>query len=146
MQHQRDTFRIYINNRAPASHLTSFLILHELTAILPLPAIYYTLQATELQIPIPADIMELSEAKMDKVMQRYGWGPYANSDQINEQNTINSNHSKTRMLMDMATAYGIVKILMPVEDSELDGDIGNDVDVDNEELEDERSLCCMAEE
>ncbi|KAI9343995.1 hypothetical protein BDR26DRAFT_857971 [Obelidium mucronatum] len=97
--------------RAPASHLTSFLILHELTAILPLPAIYYTLQATQLQVPIPPDVMIQAEEKMEKVMRRYGWLDEKSEVSVGDGPAI---PSKTRMLVDMATSYAIVKLLMPV--------------------------------
>ncbi|KAJ3044752.1 hypothetical protein HDU99_009904, partial [Rhizoclosmatium hyalinum] len=101
--------RDFIKRTSPASHLTSFLILHELTAILPLPAIYYTLQATQIQVPVPPEIMSQAEEKMEKVMRRYGWGQGEERGENGELVPL-----KARMLVDMATAYGIVKVLMPV--------------------------------
>ncbi|KAJ3075626.1 hypothetical protein HDU98_003922 [Podochytrium sp. JEL0797] len=94
----------FLQRTAPASHLTAFLLLHELTALLPLPAIYYTLQSTNLHVPIPQDVMQQAELKIDKVMTRYGWG----------RPDPNGGVEKTRMVMDMATSYAFVKVLMPV--------------------------------
>ncbi|KAJ3204260.1 hypothetical protein HDU82_005949, partial [Entophlyctis luteolus] len=94
---------------SPGSHLTAFLVLHELTAVLPLPILYYSLRATELQVPVPQTVMEKAEIAMDKVIRRYGWsdGPAVNDD----GGVV---VAKTRMLVDLATAYAIVKLLMPV--------------------------------
>ncbi|KAI9364398.1 hypothetical protein DFJ73DRAFT_415489 [Zopfochytrium polystomum] len=62
---------------APASHLTSFLVLHELTAVVPLPIVYYALSATGAQLPLPAllpdGVLDEGARRMRRVMLRFGW-------------------------------------------------------------------------
>lgn len=62
-QHQRERgWRKYLHllKERPASHLTAFALLHELTAILPFPLIYYPLKWFRLgeYIPIPIEYIQ----------------------------------------------------------------------------------------
>ena len=82
---------------APFGHLTSFLILHELTALIPLPLIYYTLEYFQPTLTlIPKETMESANSKMSKVVEKWGW------------------HVDSHVLLHLATSYAIVKILMPL--------------------------------
>ncbi|KAJ1561125.1 hypothetical protein HK405_004852, partial [Cladochytrium tenue] len=55
---------------APGSHLTAFLVLHEVTAVLPLPLVYYGLQATGLQVPLPASLRGDDPAALEAIVRR----------------------------------------------------------------------------
>ncbi|KAL7753067.1 hypothetical protein RI367_001519 [Sorochytrium milnesiophthora] len=77
---------------------TAFLLLHEVTAIVPLPIVYYTLSYTGLQLPIPESILEESNARIARVVKRYGWQVEPDS----------------QVMVNLVTTYGIVKALMPV--------------------------------
>ncbi|KAJ3332905.1 hypothetical protein HDU76_012642 [Blyttiomyces sp. JEL0837] len=100
---------------APASHLTSFLILHELTAIIPLPIIYYGLSTTGLQIPIPQQLVEDSARRIQKVMKRYGFddGSATSSESGSEGWDAAKIEKHARVVLDIATSYALVKMMMP---------------------------------
>ncbi|KAI8620864.1 hypothetical protein BC830DRAFT_1097004 [Chytriomyces sp. MP71] len=111
------SIRDFLKKSAPASHVTSFVILHELTAVVPLPIIYYTLQTTGLQVPVPQDVLEESEKRMEKLFKRYGWIDADTSASLTTASDGGDataiQPKKMRMLVDMATSYAVVKVLMP---------------------------------
>lgn len=91
---------------APVSHVTAFVILHELTAIVPLVGIWYALHeyhdvlmATTLDLPTWA--LEKGTQVMDKVLKDWDFGSY-------------SLHDKMKFISEGAYAYVIVKALFPV--------------------------------
>ncbi|RKP06503.1 hypothetical protein THASP1DRAFT_2732, partial [Thamnocephalis sphaerospora] len=89
---------------APATHITSFAILHELTAILPFPVIYYTLHATGFEFPIPENMREEGENFARRLVKRYGWRDV-------EGGLVDAT---SRIFVNLAVTYAIVKALLPV--------------------------------
>lgn len=92
--------------RAPVSHVTAFLILHELTAIVPLIGTWYVLhQYHDLfmtaSMDLPAWAIEKGTKIIDKAMQDWDFGDYSFND-------------KVKFIMEGAYAYVIVKALFPI--------------------------------
>ncbi|KAI8930302.1 hypothetical protein BC831DRAFT_382556, partial [Entophlyctis helioformis] len=79
---------------APASHLVAFAILHEATAVLPLPIIYYLLAVTDIKIPFPETVLAEGNRRISSAK------PLLSDD--------------SQVMLHMATSYAIVKALMPV--------------------------------
>ncbi|SGZ56760.1 CIC11C00000003134 [Sungouiella intermedia] len=91
---------------APVSHVTAFIILHEITAIVPLIGTWYVLhQYHDLfmtaSMDLPAWAIEKGTKIIDKAMADWDFGTYS----FNE---------KVRFIMEGAYAYVIVKALFPV--------------------------------
>lgn len=91
---------------APVSHVTAFVILHEITAIVPLIGVWYllhqyhdTLMVSALDLPSWA--MEKGTKLIDKAMQDYDFGNYSISE-------------KVQFIKEGAYAYVIVKSLFPL--------------------------------
>ncbi|KAF9919676.1 hypothetical protein FBU30_010675 [Linnemannia zychae] len=86
----------------PASHLISFGILHEITAIVPLPIVYFALVETGVKIPFPEQAIEEGNRFVGRVAKYYGWD-LAGAD-------------GARTMLNMATSYAVVKYtLMAVQ-------------------------------
>lgn len=83
----------------PASHLASFAILHELTAIIPLPLVYFFLSTYDIPMPFPENVLAEGNRRMGKMLEYFGLG------------TLEEN-SKT--MLHMATSYAVVKAAMPL--------------------------------
>jgi hypothetical protein len=81
----------------PKSHLTSFLILHEVTAIVPIPIIYKLLQVYPIDYPISQEYLEEGNRRMNKMLK------------IVNMEVDNS----SKQFLDLVTSYVIVKALMP---------------------------------
>ncbi|KAG7192313.1 uncharacterized protein KQ657_002032 [Scheffersomyces spartinae] len=92
---------------APFSHVTAFVILHELTAIVPLVGIWYGLHnyvdhsSAIFAADLPSFAMDKASALVDKCLDLAGIA------QISLQ-------EKTRLVMEGAYSYAIVKALFPV--------------------------------
>lgn len=91
---------------APVSHVTAFLILHELTAIVPLVGTWYVLhQYHDLfmtaSMDLPAWAIEKGTKIIDKGLQDWDFGDYSFND-------------KVKFIMEGAYAYVIVKALFPI--------------------------------
>uniref|UniRef100_A0A0L0P7I6 Uncharacterized protein n=1 Tax=Candidozyma auris TaxID=498019 RepID=A0A0L0P7I6_CANAR len=91
---------------APVSHVTAFLILHELTAIVPLVGIWYLLHSYHdllmvSSLDLPSWAIEKGTKIIDLAMVSFDWGNYS----LNE---------KVQIIMEGAYAYVIVKALFPV--------------------------------
>ncbi|KAJ6256673.1 hypothetical protein Dda_8538 [Drechslerella dactyloides] len=86
----------------PATHLTAFLLLHELTAILPLFTLFYAFHITHWNPSdlLPAEWVETGHARFKRYVERKGW---------DAKGWIDS-----RGLVELAAAYAVVKALMPV--------------------------------
>ncbi|KAI8370589.1 uncharacterized protein BYT42DRAFT_548830 [Radiomyces spectabilis] len=82
----------------PASYTTTFLVLHELTAIVPFPIIYYGIKASGYTIPVPQDVVAEGNRFINKVRVRYGYDPL----DLNNPTMVN-----------LTATYAIVKLLMP---------------------------------
>lgn len=80
----------------PASYLTTFAILHELTAIVPLPLVYYLLDYSEIRVPlVPEQAIAEGNRIMSKLRTRYGYEPLDPS---------------SRVMVNLATSYAVVKV------------------------------------
>jgi len=77
--------------------------LHEITAIVPLPIIYYTIHTLDLSVPIPASFnayVEQGNVRMRKMVKYFGFDLDINDD--------------SKVMLELATAYAIVKMMMPL--------------------------------
>ncbi|KAF7731537.1 hypothetical protein EC973_009301 [Apophysomyces ossiformis] len=83
----------------PASYVTTFAVLHEVTAIVPFPFIYYVLDRVSWEVPVPDEVVAEGNRIMSKLRARYGYEP------LEPQN---------RVMVNLATTYAIVKVLMPL--------------------------------
>lgn len=83
----------------PASHFTSFLILHEVSALVPIPIVYFGLKSLNVQIPFPTDLVHIANDKVSKLLQFFNM-PILEKD--------------SQVMLHWATAYLIVKSLMPL--------------------------------
>jgi hypothetical protein len=85
----------------PASHLTSFLILHEITAVLPLPLIFYGLQNSDVawDTIFPKDWLERGDVRMRKTFMALG---------------LPDIEEGSKAALNAAATYGIVKAAMPL--------------------------------
>lgn len=87
------------------SHVVSFALLHELTAILPLPLIYYTLQAypsllKDLPPPAEKSIQSINRS-LNSISEKLSLGQSAVVDE------------DSRLVVHLAASYGLIKVLMP---------------------------------
>ncbi|CAG8661465.1 5456_t:CDS:2, partial [Acaulospora morrowiae] len=83
----------------PTSHIVSFLILHELTAIIPIPIIYVFLSTTGIEIPFSQSVLDEGNEFINRVVVYYGYEPFENG---------------SRVALNLVTSYAIVKFLLPV--------------------------------
>ncbi|KAH8552170.1 hypothetical protein BGW37DRAFT_490901 [Umbelopsis sp. PMI_123] len=83
----------------PASYVTSFAILHELTAVVPLPLVYYFLDYTQLNIPVPDDAITEGNRVVSKMRTKYGYEPL---------------DPNSRAMVNMVAAYAVVKAILPL--------------------------------
>lgn len=112
---------------APISHITSFLLLHEITAILPLLTLFATFHYTSLQLP---ESLTNSPAvtdgieKFGRYFKRKGWLGESIASEPGELgigngasldgDTWNVGADGMKILMEVGTAWAVVKILLPV--------------------------------
>ncbi len=87
--------------KAPAQHLTSFLILHELTAIIPLPLVYFALEGLDLPWDnlFSPETLEVGDVRMKNMMKYFGFTPF-------EQGSSKA--------LNAAASYIVVKAAMPL--------------------------------
>ncbi|CAG8489189.1 8724_t:CDS:2 [Scutellospora calospora] len=83
----------------PTTYIISFAVLHELTAIVPIPIIYVFLSKTNIEIPFPQQALDEGNKFINRIVIYYGYSPFENG---------------SRKLLNFATSYAIVKALMPV--------------------------------
>ncbi|KAI9264287.1 hypothetical protein BDA99DRAFT_508917 [Phascolomyces articulosus] len=95
------TFKKYAEQfrHKPASYLTSFALLHEITAIIPLPIVYYTLDYSDIRVPVPEQAVAEGNRIMSKVRTRYGYEPLDSDSQV---------------MVNLATSYAVVKAMLPL--------------------------------
>lgn len=79
----------------PASYMTTFAILHEVTAIVPLPIVYYALDYSEIRVPVPEQAVAEGNRMMSKLRTRYGFEPLPADSQV---------------MVNLATSYAVVKV------------------------------------
>src|SRR5581483_4119455 len=80
----------------PGSYIISFAILHELTAVIPIPLVYILLSTTGIQIPFPQQALDEGNKFINKVVTYYGYPPFENG---------------SRVALNAATSYAVVKVL-----------------------------------
>ena len=99
---QRKGWKGYLSQfqSQPTSHLISFLLLHELTAILPLPLLYMGFTYFDVNFSIPVDSLSSYVSSVTKLLT------WLKLDQISiwDSNSI----------LKLATCYGIVKASLPI--------------------------------
>mmetsp|Transcript_9584 Transcript_9584/g.15726 ORF Transcript_9584/g.15726 Transcript_9584/m.15726 type:complete len:158 (-) Transcript_9584:600-1073(-) len=83
----------------PASHIVSFALLHEITAVVPIGLVYLALDASERAIPLPEGAIEEGNRFVSKVRAKLGLEPLP---------------PDSRALFNAAAAYMVVKFCMPV--------------------------------
>ncbi|EIE88940.1 hypothetical protein RO3G_13651 [Rhizopus delemar RA 99-880] len=98
---QTSRYQKYIQQfkNKPGSYLTSFAILHELTAVAPFPVIYYALEASSVKIPFSDSFVEEGNKFVNKVRIHYGYEPLEADNQT---------------MIHLVTTYCVVKVLLPV--------------------------------
>jgi hypothetical protein len=79
----------------PGSYMTTFAILHEVTAVLPFPFIYLALDASSVKIPFPDSVVAEGNRFINKARVYYGYDPL---------------ESDSRVMMNLVTTYCIVKV------------------------------------
>ncbi|CAF1062674.1 unnamed protein product [Adineta steineri] len=103
INHSKKGWRRYIDQLKdrPASHITAFAILHEVTAILPFPLIYFPLKWLNIgqYLPIPIEYIQEGNKKINRVRTRYGFEPLDESSMV---------------LVNLSMTYAIVKVLLPL--------------------------------
>ncbi|KAJ2849502.1 hypothetical protein GGI22_005523 [Coemansia erecta] len=83
----------------PASHITAFALLHEVTAVVPLVGVYYALDYVEPKIPFPQAVLEEGNRYINKLRSYVGWEPLGADSQV---------------LLHLATSYAVVKAAAPL--------------------------------
>lgn len=88
---------------APFSHVTAFLILHELTAIVPLVGIWYILHKYHITVPLdlPSWAIDKGTKIIDTSLKNFDFTDFTFNDKFN-------------FVMEGAYAYVMVKFLLPV--------------------------------
>jgi hypothetical protein len=103
------------------SHITSFLILHELTAIIPLIGLAATFHYTN-WLPekwTESKWVEEGTRKWSKYMQKKGWISEEDADlalkreETGDEAPIEASRTGVRLVVEVATAYAIVKVFLP---------------------------------
>lgn len=79
----------------PGSYMTTFAVLHELTAVAPFPFIYWTLDASSVKIPFPDTVVLEGNKFINKARVYYGYEPL---------------EAENRVMMNLVTTYCIVKV------------------------------------
>lgn len=79
----------------PGSYMTTFAVLHELTAVAPFPFIYWALDASSVRIPFPDTVVSEGNRFINKARVYYGYEPL---------------EPENRVMMNLVTTYCIVKV------------------------------------
>lgn len=79
----------------PGSYMTSFAILHELTAVAPFPFIYFALDNSSLKIPFPENVVTEGNKFINKARVYYKYPPLEPDNQV---------------MVNLVTTYCIVKV------------------------------------
>ncbi|PVU94201.1 hypothetical protein BB561_002756 [Smittium simulii] len=83
----------------PGSHLSSFLILHEVTAIVPIFGVYYILKALELKFPIPDSLLSEANKRISRLRSMMGFEPLEAQDLT---------------MVYLVASYALVKAVLPL--------------------------------
>ncbi|KAJ1979810.1 hypothetical protein H4R34_002682 [Dimargaris verticillata] len=110
-------WRRYANRlrNQPTSHVLAFALLHEITAIVPLVGLYWLLSTASWQLPMPERYYEEAMTRAERILQRYGWGGASPVQGAGSEETVSSSWTPNpTVVLHLATAYGITKLLLPV--------------------------------
>lgn len=118
---------------APLSHVVAFLILHELTAIIPLIGLvalfhYTTLAPVNYMTEHFGAYVQSGVSRFEKYFKKKGWFGFEKEGRGNDKSAapsdqhstdevlqkVASHDAKYKVLMDVALAYAITKALLPV--------------------------------
>ena len=107
---------------APVTHITSFLILHEITAILPLfglvGAFHYGTWMPDLASQTGGtNAFDEGAARFGRWLKKKGWVDESDVNTVAEHETTRENtvnRAGVRLVLEFATAYAITKALFPV--------------------------------
>ncbi|KAJ2030277.1 hypothetical protein IWW57_001265 [Coemansia sp. S610] len=83
----------------PASHITAFALLHELTAVVPLVGVYYALDYWQPKMPFPQSVLEEGNRYTNKLRTYVG---------------LRQLEANSPVLLHLATSYAIVKAAVPL--------------------------------
>lgn len=101
---------------APVSHVTSFLILHELTAIVPLigfaSGFHYLGWIPEVSGPM-GEWVEQGTERFRKYFARKQWFGLGEEAGEGDPSTVSTRGYGARVVLEVATAYAITKVLLP---------------------------------
>ncbi|KAK4225021.1 hypothetical protein QBC38DRAFT_280907 [Podospora fimiseda] len=103
---------------APGTHVVSFLILHEITAIVPVFALFGLFHYTD-YVPIQDFGMDVKEgaAKMIRYLQNKGWLKPADGGIVEGAHEVAEkweSYKDYSILVEFAAAYAVTKVLLPV--------------------------------
>ena len=115
---------------APVSHVVSFLILHEITAIVPLFALFAVFHYTTF-VPIAymtdhfGEYVQAGVSRFEKYFTRKGWFGFGSGDSQPEGKSQatqtddavdkwRSGDQKYKILVEVALAYAVTKALLPI--------------------------------
>ncbi|KAG6038795.1 hypothetical protein E4U41_003659 [Claviceps citrina] len=111
---------------APVSHMVSFLILHELTAIVPLFLLFALFHYTTF-VPVAymsahfGNYVQSGISRFEKYFSRKGWFGFRpedverdGSDRVDALGKWDSGERKYKILVEVALAYAVTKALLPV--------------------------------
>lgn len=87
----------------PGSYMTTFAILHELTAIAPFPFIYWVLDASSINIPFPDAVVNEGNKFINKARVYYKYPPL---------------EPDNRVMINLVTTYCIVKVITITAEAE----------------------------
>lgn len=103
---------------APVSHITAFLILHELTAVVPLLGLAAVFHYTNWLPPYISEGKYISDytAKFGRYLRKKGWMSDEKGDQwVHRRGRwFGKGETGVRMVSALATAYAITKVLLPL--------------------------------
>lgn len=108
---------------APVSHITSFLILHELTAIIPLFGFAATFHYTHWLPPwfTEGDFVLQGVERFGKYFRKKGWIRSEDANEAEVEVEIrkrdkawNISEGGVRLVVEFATAYAVTKVLLPL--------------------------------
>ncbi|KAK5728332.1 hypothetical protein LTR15_001467 [Elasticomyces elasticus] len=103
---------------APVSHISAFLILHELTAIVPLFGLAALFHYTNYLPPLISEGKWVAEGteKFGRYLRRKGWISQADEDKAEGRSGkwFGRGEGGVRIVVELATAYAITKALLPI--------------------------------
>jgi len=101
---------------APVSHITAFLVLHELTAVVPLFGLAAFFHYADW---LPSQLtgnryVEEGTRRFGKWLRKRGWITVAEEEEAEGGGRGEDLHGGVRVVLELATAYAVTKALLPV--------------------------------